>query len=216
MPITSPDSIYFADGTTPASLSNITAAMATSVQNALNVRETKSYIWPDEAARDAQTGMANGETGYQTDNETYYIYSGSWLIWAKAPATYTPTFTGFSATSNNFIFSISGGVVSISGNAILSGAVSGEMTISLPGGYSVDSTLLPTSQGVLIGVGGVDDASGTTNFPLGVRVSNSSLVALVAYNAASTYLTIVPTAAGVPLAWANNDVFNVNFSYPVA
>jgi hypothetical protein len=216
MPTTSPDSIYYADGTTPASLATITSAMATSVQNALNVRETKSYVWADETTRDAQTGMINGQIGYQTDNQTYYIYSGSWLIWAKAPTSYTPTFGGFSATSNSFIFSVSGGMVNISGKAVLSGGVSGEMTISLPNGYTINSALLPTSQGVLIGTGGMDDASGTSNFPLGVRVVNNASVGLIAYASAASYLTINPTAAGVPLTWAVSDVFVVNFSYPVA
>ena len=35
MPTTTPDNIYYADGTTPASLATITAAQATSVQAAL-------------------------------------------------------------------------------------------------------------------------------------------------------------------------------------
>lgn len=215
MPTTSPDSIYYADGTTPASIATITAAMATSVQNALNVRETKSYVWPDEAARDAQTGMVNGQIGYQTDSETYYIYSGSWLIWAKAPESYSPTITNFVNSSNDFIYSVAGGVVSISGYAICSGAV-GEITISLPNDFSVNPSLLPTSNAVLIGVGGVDDSSTANNFPLGVRVATGATVSLVAYNAASTYLTLVSTSASVPLTWATGDVFSINFSYPVA
>jgi len=105
MPITSPDSIYYADGTTPASLSAITAAMATSVQNALNVREARTYSWADNTAKSAQTGMASGEVGYQIDNDIYYIYSGSaWRIWAKQPTDYTPTITGIGITSRGFIF----------------------------------------------------------------------------------------------------------------
>jgi hypothetical protein len=57
MPTTSPDSIYYADGTTPASLADITAAMATSVQNAFNVREMQSFSWANSTAKSAQTGM---------------------------------------------------------------------------------------------------------------------------------------------------------------
>jgi hypothetical protein len=222
MPTTSPDSIYYADGTTPASLADITAAMATSVQNALNVREEHSFSWANTTAKSAQTGMEIGDIGYQIDNEVFYIYNGSaWKIWAKAPATYTPTFTNFTASSSSFSFSVSSGIVNVSGHVISSSTVSGEVRLSLPIGFNVNSVLLPTSSGVIIGVGGVDDASSTTNFSLGVRVSAADAVALVAnaYNASGTgtlYSTIVPTSATIPLTWAVNDVFNVNFSYPVA
>jgi hypothetical protein len=221
MPTTSPDSIYYADGTTPASLADITAAIATSVQNALNVREARTYSWADDTAKAAQTGMATGEIGYQIDNDVYYIYSGSaWRIWAKQPTQYTPTISNFVNSSRSFIFSISGGVVSVSGYAICSGAV-GEILISLPPTFNVNASLLPTSTAVLIGVGGVDDASSSANFSLGVRVSNQSTVALVAnaYNASGTgilYSTTVATSASIPLGWGIGDVFSVNFSYPVA
>jgi hypothetical protein len=191
--------------------------MATSVQNALNVREARTYSWADATAKSAQTGMATGETGYQIDNDVYYIYSGSaWRIWAKQPTVYTPTITGIGTSTRSFIYSIAGGVVSVSGYGVSSGAATGEIVISLPSGFNVNSALLPTSAAVLIGTGGVDDASGSSNFPLGVRVVTNATVGLVGYNAASTYLVSLSTAASVPLTWATGDVFNVNFSYPVA
>jgi hypothetical protein len=222
MPTTSPDNIYYADGTTPASLADITSAMATSVQNAFNVREMQSFSWANSTAKSAQTGMIIGDIGYQIDNLVYYRWDGSgWRIWAKAPASYTPTLGSFSASSNNFTFSVASGVVSISGHAISSGAVTGEITISLPTGFNVNSALLPTSAAVMVGVGGVDDNSSAVNYSLGVRVFNASSVSLFAngYNASGTgtlYSTINPTTASVPLVWAISDVFNVNFSYPVA
>jgi hypothetical protein len=216
MPTTSPDSIYYADGTTPASLSAITSAMATSVQNALNVREARTYSWADNTAKSAQTGMAAGETGYQIDNDIYYIYSGSaWKIWAKQPTIYTPTITGIGITSRSFIYSIAGGVVNVSGNAVVSGVASGLIIISLPPTFNVNGALLPSSAAVIIGTGGLDDVTGS-NYSLGVRVVTNSTVGLVGYNAAATNLLVVDTSASVPVAWAVNDVFNVNFSYPVA
>jgi len=218
MPTTSPDSIYYADGTTPASLSNITAAIATSVQNALNIREQKNYVWADTTAQSAQTGMAVGDIGYKVDNDVYYIYSGSaWRIWAKQPTAYTPTITGLSTSSRSFIYSISGGVVSVSGYGISSGVATGQVVISLPSTFNVNAALLPTSNAVIIGTGGLDDASSATNnYSLGVRVVTNSTVGLMGYNAASTTLLVVDTSASIPVAWASGDVFNVNFSYPVA
>lgn len=217
MPTTSPDSIYYADGTTPASLSNITAAMATSIQNALNVREQKNYVWADTTAQSAQTGMAVGDIGYKVDDDVYYIYSGSaWRIWAKQPTAYTPTITGLSTSSRSFIYSISGGVVNVSGYGVSSGVATAAIVISLPSTFNVNAALLPTSNAVIIGTGGMDDASTTNNYSLGVRVITNATVGLTAYNAASTTLLVVDTSASIPVAWASGDVFNVNFSYPVA
>jgi hypothetical protein len=220
MPTTSPDSIYYADGTTPASLADITSAMATSVQNALDLREGHTFAWANATEKSAQTGMVTGDIGYQADNATFYIYSGSsWKIWAKAPASYSPTFSGFTASASSFTYSIAGGVMRITGKATLSSVVTATMTISTPTGYNIDITSLgsaiPASQ---IGFGGVDAA---TDHPLGVRVSTSTSVALsaTAYNGASAgvaYTTIVNTAAAIPKTWASGDIFYVSFSYPVA
>ena len=216
MPTTSPDSIYYADGTTPASIATITAAIATSVQNALNVRELKSYSWADSAAKSAQTGMSSGEIGYQIDNATYYIYSGSWLIWAKAQAAYAPTLTSFGASSSSFIYSVSGGRVFVTGKATLNSAVTGVMSISTPSGYNINTTYLDNVRAATIGSAGADDGSSGNDYPLLVRVSSSTSVSLAAQNASGTNLTTVSTAAGVPFTWASGDIIYVNFSYPVA
>jgi hypothetical protein len=220
MPTTTPDNIYYADGTTPASLATITSAMATSVQEALNVREGHSYSWANTTARSGQTGMSTGDIGYQIDSQVYYIYNGvSWEIWAKAPASYSPTFGGFTVSASSFTYSIASGVVRITGKATLSSVVTAIMTISTPSGYNIDLTsvgaAIPASQ---IGFGGVDAA---TDHPLGVRVSTATAVALsaTAYNGAAAgvaYTTIVNTGATVPKTWASGDIFYVSFLYPVA
>ena len=215
MPTKSPDGIYYADGTTPASLSNITDAMATSIQNAFNVREQKNYVWPDEAAREAQTSPGNGEIGYQTDNATFYIYSGSWLIWAKAPTAYTPTFTNFSTTDFSFVYSISGGVVFITGMAISTGAVSGSITFTLPSGYEINAAYVDGNRGASLGTGGVDDSSTASFFKLEPTSSTSASIALAAMDV-STNVRLIATSATVPLTWASGDKLYVNFSYPVA
>lgn len=217
MPITSPDSIYYADGTTPASLADITAAMASSVQNALNLRESQSFRWANATAKSAQEGMLEGDIGYQSDTDVFYIYDGSnWKIWAKALTAYTPTFTNFTNSARNFVFSVAAGIVTVSGQATCSGSV-GEIFISLPSGFNVNSAILATSNAVVVGTGGVDDASTTTNYLVGVRISSSTSAAVVGYSAAApASLTVTPTSSSVPLTWATGDILTVNFSYPVA
>lgn len=85
MPTTSPDNIYYADGSTPMSAEAISAAEATSVQAALNAkinntRQIQSFVWANAAARNAQTGMTEGDVGYQLDNNTNYLYTGTaWI-----------------------------------------------------------------------------------------------------------------------------------------
>lgn len=86
MPTTSPDGIYYADGSTPMSAEAISAAEATSVQNALDAlvndtRQIQTFVWANAAARTAQTGMIAGDFGFQTDTSTTYRYVNSaWAI----------------------------------------------------------------------------------------------------------------------------------------
>lgn len=81
MPVTSPDSIYYADGSTAMSAEAISAAQATSVQDALDVRQIKSYVWANATARGTQTGMTEGDMGYQRDTNEPYLYTGTaWVV----------------------------------------------------------------------------------------------------------------------------------------
>jgi hypothetical protein len=217
MPTTTPDNIYYADGTTPASLATITATIATSVQEALNVREAHSYSWANSTERSGQTGMSTGDIGYQVDNQIYYRYSGSaWLIWAKAQTTYTPTFTGFTPSASSFTYLISGGVVQIFGRATCSTTLpTGQIVFTLPSGLNLNTTFFATSGNAsIIGTGGVDDASTASDFPINVVTRSSTSVAVAAINAAGTYAATVATSATIPLTWASTDVLYVNFSYP--
>lgn len=82
MAVTSPDGIFYADGSTPMSAAAISAAEATSVQAALsNSRAVRTYKWADEVARLAQLDMTEGDVGDQLDNDTTWRYDGtSWAI----------------------------------------------------------------------------------------------------------------------------------------
>lgn len=82
MPTTSPDNIYYADGSTPMSAETISAAEATSVQDALDAlihdtRQIQTFVWANSAARSSQAGMIAGDLGYQTDTGLTYRYNGS-------------------------------------------------------------------------------------------------------------------------------------------
>lgn len=80
MATTTPDSLYFPVQTDSiGALHTILANMQNSNQLAFNKRQRTSYAWANAAARDAQTGMAAGSTGYQLDTKTEYIYNGT--IW---------------------------------------------------------------------------------------------------------------------------------------
>jgi hypothetical protein len=218
MPTTSPDNIFYADGTTPASLATITAAMATSVQDALDFREAHSFSWTDQTSRNAQTGMVAGDIGYQIDNATYYRYSGSaWAIWAKAETAYSPTFVNFTASSASFTYSISGGRVFVTGKATCSTTLpTGSISLTTPSDYAISMTNFANSPASVVGIGGVDDASTSTDYPLSVRTVSGTSVAVVATNAASTYATLVATSSAIPLTWASGDIMFLSFSYPVA
>lgn len=86
MNLTSPDNIAYASTSDDLSVEDITAAMATSVQDALDdlvndTRQRQTYRWADTTARTGQTGMQAGDEGYQIDTATDYIYTGSaWVV----------------------------------------------------------------------------------------------------------------------------------------
>lgn len=218
MPTTSPDSIYYADGTTPASLADITSAMATSVQNALNLREGHSFKWANATEKSAQSGMAKGDIGYQVDNDTFYIYNGlSWKIWAKELTAYSPTFTAFTPSSSTFTYSISGGIVRVFGKAVCSATLpTGAITLTTPDGYNIDMTTLGAVQAAIIGTGGIDDISQSVDYLVGVRAAASTSVTVIAYSASGASVATSAITSINPLTWATGDTLYVNFSYPVA
>lgn len=222
MPTTSPDSIYYADGTTPASLADITAAMATSVQNAFNVREMQSFVWPNSTAKGAQTSMIVGDIGYQEDNLIYYRWDGSdWRIWNKASVAYTPTFTNLTPTSTNFTYSIASGVVRITGTCVNSTSTSTGIRMTLPTGFNIDTTYVSVSTTNFItslGMALYYDVSGPTSYAGNVSPYSASSVTFGRYISSTNNLTISSIGGSQPFGtgWASGDIITVNFSYPVA
>lgn len=223
MPITSPDSIYYADGTTPASIATITAAVATSVQNAFNVRELRNYSWADATSRNAQTGMTTGEIGYQIDNDTFYIYDGStWKIYAKQETEYVPTFTNLTPTSTSFAYSISGGIATVIGICTNSTTTTTGIRMTLPSGYNINTAYVQADTAEFIshlGAATYYDLSLTTDFAGFVSAYNATSVLFGRYVASTANLTsgaVGGSSNPFGAAWASGDLITTTFSYPVA
>lgn len=77
MPSTSPDNIYYPDGLSPLSLETIIQMVAGSVQDALDGRQVKGYLWADDTEKDAQTGMGTGDMGFKLDDRTRWEFDGT-------------------------------------------------------------------------------------------------------------------------------------------
>ena len=85
MPTTIPDNIFFANGSTPMSAEDISAAEATSVQASLTgligeKRQIQTFVWDDDAARSGQSGAKPGDLGFQTNTTQKYERIGSTWI----------------------------------------------------------------------------------------------------------------------------------------
>lgn len=99
MALTSPDNIFSPDAGEEYALTTDLAAMADSVQVALDGIHADisslgpsgvlSYRWAAPAERDAQTGMRAGDYGYLVSNGWYYVYTGS--AWGVSSTGVSPT-----------------------------------------------------------------------------------------------------------------------------
>lgn len=83
MPTTTGDNIFYRNTSTPAALESESATQAQSVQVALDNRKVKTFKWVNTAARNAQTGMTEGDVGDQADTDASYRYDGS--AWRLVP-----------------------------------------------------------------------------------------------------------------------------------
>lgn len=81
MATSSPDNIFYRTGTDTFSDAAESSTQASSIQNALNLRQSYSFIWANATARGAQTGMVQGSTGYQIDTSSAYIFdNAAWRL----------------------------------------------------------------------------------------------------------------------------------------
>lgn len=81
MGATTPDGIAYLMSGSPINPVSESAQQASTVQAALAKRSLYSYTWANASARTGQTGMREGDTGYQQDNDQPWWYLGSTFGW---------------------------------------------------------------------------------------------------------------------------------------
>jgi len=213
MPTTSPDNIFYADNTTPASLATITNTMANSVQAALALREQQSFRWANDAAKSAQAGMVIGDIGYQVDDDTYYRYNGTaWVVWVRQNTAFTPTWSGASMSATNAIYSVIAGQVFVAVEATVS-SVTGTTTMTVPSGFPIHQYSYSTG---FNSVGNGLGLIGATNYALSVHGATADTVALRRMDASATNLTYNSISSTSPGTWTSSSTISMNFVYPTS
>lgn len=126
---TDPDGISFAELGDEIDPVTESATQASSIQNALNNRILYSYRWPTVAEKNAQVNMQEGDTGFQSDTNSPFIYVGLNLGWM--PIGYG---TGRQLAGSNLV-SVTGATTDWSGS----------LAISFPPGYFSATPYIVTS-----------------------------------------------------------------------
>lgn len=137
----------------PSNSSTFNAAFALIAGGVDTMRPIRSFKWADAAARNAQTGMSEGDIGDQADTNTTYRYDGTqWLI------TSGPLIVGSLTGSANY--NVAGstvekdthGYVTVMLRAIRNsgGVLSSEAVATLPAGFRpAANTIAPIAMAAL-------------------------------------------------------------------
>lgn len=219
MPFTA-NGIYYADTSTPMSAEAISAAEATSVNDVIqelivNNRQLQDYLWPDAAARSAQTGMQDGDEGYQVDTKiSYRYYDGAWRVWSTLTSfSFTPTWVNLTVGNGtqDWVYNIAAGRVFVSGNLLFGSttAVTGtnfRFSVPVPGIFASEESL---GQAIF------NDAGvryhGEMHYDIGLAAPLARVFTVSGANILDTN-----TSATSPFTWAVNDRFSASFSYRAA
>lgn len=154
MPTTSPDNLWSPENTDNfEDLVPDLSTMQGSVQAALSSRAIRTYKWADTAARNAQTGMTEGDIGYQLDNDIYYSYTGgSWslLSTGQVEASGISYAAGWTSASDGFGIYRHDGRLYFEGSLTrtAAGSLTGSMqtAVTFPTGFRpVATTRIPVS-----------------------------------------------------------------------
>lgn len=222
MPITQNWSIFYRDTGTPASLETESALQATSIENALtgaltNNRAIQTFRWANTTARNAQTGMATGDVGHQTDTGVLYRYSGStWAAWESDWISYTPTMAGVTlgaggSVTASYKYVLGRIFVRIKVQLGTSGAaVTGGVSFTLPA-TSITPTVIPLA---FNGATTYLDASATTSY-IGAVGSNGSSTTAARFVSANSG-SLGGLSATSPFTWAASDAMYTEFVYDPA
>lgn len=77
MPTTTPDGIVTPDNGWTGGFVQAMITMANTIQAIFARKAANSYSWANDTARNAQTGMLQGDTGTQTDIGVQFLYDGT-------------------------------------------------------------------------------------------------------------------------------------------
>ena len=184
-----------------------------------SARARKRFLWPDAAARAAQTGMSNGDDGYQSDTTvTYLRIASAWKPWTSDWISFTPTLTNIAVGTggsalNSCRYKYSAGQVVAEYKLVLgsSGASVGSApTVTLP----VTAETLTHNLQVIDGLGSMYDTS-ATDLRIGVMQHTSTTVARFSYITPSGIGFTVPTSTA-PWTWAAGDAIHQIIRYAPA
>lgn len=132
---------------------------------------------------------------------------------------FTPTFAGFSAGSSSMFYRRVGSQMQIRGGATSSGAVTTSMTLTIPAGLNIDTTVMATTDTVTQGsCYAYDISAGSPKF-------NGDMY----YNGVTTSLSFATTGgpnttgspfsnwgASTPFTWVVSDRLSVDIQVPIA
>ena len=138
--------------------------------------EADSYHWADDAARNAQVGMSNGNQGFQEDtNDTWKYLFGGWKVWHRVSKSFSPNFAGFALGNGSYLertHSIVAGTTASLAMTIQMGSTSTQSgTFVFQGPWS--SAYQGSGVKIVGNWGHYDSSSGVASFGL-VKVNSSN------------------------------------------
>lgn len=201
MPLTSPDNISYSDTSTTMDPNAISSATATSVQEALKLRQRYEFVWANSTARTGQIGMVAGSTGYQLDTKSEYIYeSGVWRLklsyaeytmatgFSVAPSTFTllsPLAINATTSTDTTFTSMTGGVLNVVQPGVYSFSLIAGMT---NGAFTEITTDVAHTQ--IIGLGGFTFGVSQSAVPFfRTTVANQSIYIWIFHTQATAQVT---------------------------
>ena len=125
------------DNAETATFNTAFAAIGTAIGTFKNSRQLQTFSWANAAGRTGQTGMANGDRGYQRDTKVSYMYDGvSWLA-QNALAILSRAVTTFS-TPNGASTLVNSSALDVT-KLVNMTSTGGAITVVTPGNYRVSA-----------------------------------------------------------------------------
>lgn len=206
------DNLWSPDGTSVVgNLRGDLAAMQDSVQLALNKHQNYDYRWANVAARTAQTGMREGDTGYQADTKIGLRYrNGGWRLVSQPLTNYTPTFTSGVSQGNGVwsaAYKVSDEICTVNIVFALGSttSVGGDVNISLP---------ITVAPGIVAQGSGQLEDSGYAQYIGVVSANNNGVNIAFQYNL-NNFIARGGINGTQPFTWVVNDKMFLQVSYPI-